>query len=353
MAGTENCLFRTLKIANSGLPVIVAEIGANHDGDMRKALKMIKEVSDAGATLVKFQLYTSEELVADGHRLVNWGPPSCQTQEPIGEMFRRLSLPKEEMAELFAFARSLSLTPFATPFSEAGVDFLLSLDVPFFKIAASDVNHLPLLEYVARTGKPVFLSLGKCTLAEADIAVTCLFENGCKDLALLHCVAAYPSPMSEMNLRVIPMLSKLYPECVIGFSDHSIGITAALAAVALGAQIVEKHVTISQKDAGPDHWFSINMQQLTDLVEGVRDVYCALGSPRKRILETEKVGRENATRSIIAARDISPGERLSHEDIKIVRPGTGIPPRFKQIVTGMTARKAIQSNRPLQWDDFK
>jgi len=329
-------------------PRVIAEIGANHDGDMARAHRMIDAVAETGAEWVKFQFYKVEELVADPSLPVTWGPSGRQRTETLRDMFGRIALSREQLGELFEHARERGLVPFASPFSEEGVDALVELGAPMLKIAASDVNHLPLLRHAASTGVPVILSLGKCTLAEADDAVRTLEEAGCSELALLHCVASYPSPMEEMNLRVIPMLQKAYPEHVIGFSDHSLGISAPLAAVALGARIIEKHVTLSRNDEGPDHWFSLDMQDLAALVQGVRDVNVALGSSRKRVVDAESGGRARATRSLVAARDLPAGTILQREDVRMVRPGGGIPPALLDRFLRLEIRSPVAAGEQLQ-----
>lgn len=334
-------------------PHIIAEIGANHDGSVATAHNMIDAIAATGAKLVKFQLYNTEELVADRHRLVRWGPPGHQREEAVGVMFDRLTLDRSVFPELFAHARELGQVPFATPFCEDGVDFLMGLDVAMFKIASSDVTHLPLLRHAAGTGKPVVLSLGKSTLAEAAEAVDTLRDAGCEDLALLHCVASYPSPIEEMNLRILGTLKAVFPGCMIGLSEHSQGIVASLAAIALGAEIVERHVTLDRDAEGPDHWFSLTMEELAQLVDGGRQVKAALGSPQKHILACEAAGRTNATRSLIASRDLEAGTVLETKDIKIVRPGTGIQPRHVDTVVGMRLTYSVSANTPLQWSMFQ
>lgn len=334
-------------------PAIIAEVGANHDGVVATAHKILEAIATTGAKLVKFQLYTADDLVADKARLVRWGPPGRQRQEAVGAMFERVALDRAAFPELFSHARELGLEPFATPFSEAGVDFLMGLGVPIFKIASSDVTHVRLLRHVAGTGKPVILSLGKATLSEAADAVDALRGAGCADLALLHCVATYPAPIEEMNLRTLGTLKAVFPDCTIGFSDHSRGIVASLAAVALGAEIVERHVTLDCDADGPDHWFSLTMDELAQLVGGARQIHVALGSPHKRILDCEEVGRTNATRSLIAARDLLAGAVIGPADIKILRPGTGLAPRFSDAVIGMRLAVAVRANTPLQWEMFK
>jgi len=334
-------------------PVVIAEIGANHDGDPDKAKSMLDAIAKTGAQLVKFQLYSADDLVADKNLEVTWGPSGNKRTESVGAMFSRIALPAEAFKSLFQYARNLGLIPFATPFSEEGVNLLMDLNNPIFKIASSDVSHVHLLRHIAKTGKPVILSLGKSTLAEVDQAVSCLKDSSCKYLALLHCVASYPSPMNEMNLRTITLLKQIYSHCVVGFSDHSLGISAPLAAVALGAKIIEKHVTLDKNADGPDHWFSINMHQLKELVDGVRDVHAALGESSKRVLSCEQTGRKVATRSLFACRDLSAGHKISAEDIKIVRPGTGLRPDMLNAVEGMLLARSVKRNEPLTWDLFK
>lgn len=334
-------------------PQVIAEIGANHDGSVEKAAHMVRAIARSGARFVKFQHYTASELVADLDRETNWGPPHQRVRERVGEMFNRLSLPHAALRELFTEARRLGLEPLATPFSEKGADELMSLEVACFKVAASDVTHLPLLKHLALLKRPVVLSLGKCTLGESDAAIQHLLDNGCPSLSILHCVATYPSPMAEMNLRVIPQLKSLYPECMVGLSDHSVGIIAAVAAVALGAQLVEKHVTLDKAAPGPDHWFSLDMNELSGLVREIANAYAALGHGRKRVLSCEQQGRLFATRSLVAHRAIPAGARLTRDDLKIVRPGTGLAPSFIDVVVGMELKHSLSPNEVLQWAHFR
>ncbi len=343
----------TLTVGDQVPPLVVAEIGANHDGKVETAERMIRAIAEAGAKLVKFQTYTAEELVADPQRLVKTGLPSQEQEEPIGELFKRVTLPREAHTDLFGLARQLGLIPFSTPFSEAGVDFLMDLGVPCFKVAASDVNHLPLLRYLAQTGKPVLLSLGKCNLAEADTAVTTLLDSGCRDLCLMHCISQYPAPIAEMNLRVIPALVNLYPECVVGFSDHSLGLTASVASVALGAKLIERHVTLSRDALGPDHWFSLDMTQLQQLITSVHGAHLALGHPRKQIVPCEAHERQTSIRSLVLSQAVKAGQALRPVDIKIVRPGGGIAPQFLEAVLGMKVTGDQPANTLLQWEMFK
>lgn len=337
-------------VSNEGKTFIIAEIGANHNSDIELAKKTIKAAAECGVDAVKFQTYTAKELVADKDRVLTYLSNGIEKKETISELFDRLSLRREYHRELFDYANSLGLQAFSTPFSLDGLEFLASLDVPCFKVAASDVNYVDLLEKLPEYNKPVMLSLGKCTLGEADEAINILFNKGCKNLVIMHCVSQYPSPMNEMNLNTIKTLKSLYPECVIGFSDHSMGITAALGAVAFGARVVEKHFTLDKKLEGPDHWFSMDPSDMKSLVTEIRNLESAMGNPRKMILECEKNERHKSVRSLVLKRDLKEGEVIKNEDLLMLRPGWGISPFDKDKVVGMKINKDCKANTVLVWD---
>lgn len=332
---------------------IVAEIGANHNNDFELIKKTIKVAAECGVDAVKFQTYTSEELLADVDRIVQYTSNGKVINEPIGKMFDRLSLEKEWHKELFDYAKSLGLIAFSTPFSLDAARFLNSLNVPCFKVAASDVNYVDLLEELTKYNKPVMLSIGKCTLGEADQAINILLENGCNDIIIMHCVSQYPSPIEEMNLNTIKALIQLYPECIVGFSDHSLGITASLGAVAFGARVIEKHFTLDKTLEGPDHWFSMDGNDMKKLVKEVRNLEKAFGESRKRILSCEKDERYKSIRSLVLNKDKKKGDKINEEDIKMVRPGYGISPFDKKKILGMELKLDLTKNTVLLWEHFK
>lgn len=340
-------------VGDNAPPLFIPEIGANHDGDAQVAAEMLTALAAQGARVAKFQFYTAEELVADTSRIVEWGPEHSRRREPVGAMFDRMSLKADELAVLFKQAHTLGIEPFATPFSERGADKLAEMGVSCFKVAASDVTHDPLLKHLASLHLPIILSLGKCTLGEADHAVDLLLNEGCTQLAILHCVASYPAPAEEMNLRNIPMLAQLYPECCVGLSDHSIGHEMCVAAVALGAQVVEKHVTLGRDREGPDHWFSAEISEVREIMTLMDRVQSALGSTRKRILRCEASGREKAVRSLTLAHDIRAGMPIEASHMKIVRPGGGIPPGMIDALIGLPVASDLKANTTLLWDHFK
>lgn len=332
---------------------VIAEIGANHNGDLNLARELVHAAAETGADAVKFQLYSSEELLADRQRIITWGPPERPTREPIGELFDRLSLPRDAYAGLFDEARELGLIAFATPFSVDGARFLSELGVPAFKVASSDVAYLDFLRTLANMGKPILLSVGKSTLGEMDRAVTEILRvQQTPQLAVLHCVASYPAPLDQLNLRFIQTLNLLFPECVIGFSDHSIGNVAAIAAVTLGARIIEKHFTLARDMDGPDHWFSADVAEMTALVRDIRALEAALGSSRKEITPSEQEERKVSTRSLVLREPLLAGTILREEHLKVVRPGWGIHPHDKAKVVGLRVAQDLEKDTVLEWRHF-
>jgi sialic acid synthase SpsE len=332
--------------------LMVAEIGANHDGEVQKAHQLIDAMARAGADAVKFQTYSPECLLSDFGRLVEWGPEGNTHREPVGEMFRRIALPREAHAELFAHAREKGMEPFSTIFDPRDVDFLLGLGQRVFKISSGDVNYKQLLEAVAATNLPVIISGGKCTAEDFGRAINVLrLSKG--GIFVLHCVASYPTPYSDANLRVINYYKRKYPDLTIGYSDHTQGIFCALAAIALGARIIEKHVTYDKKAFGPDHWFSADEQEFGNLVREGREVEKALGIEDKRIFPSETRGACYARRSIVAGRDMKAGEKITREDLLCLRPGTGIDPFEAERVVGKICKQGIKKWTPLTWDHIK
>jgi sialic acid synthase SpsE len=351
--GTPSIAAGTRRIG-AGEPVfIVAEVGANHDGDVTTAHRLVDIAADGGADAVKFQTYTAAELVADGDREIVWGPAAAQRRERIGALFDRLALPRAAHAELFAHARERGLIPFSTPFSPGGVAFLAELGVALLKIASSDIAYADLLDAAAEADIPVVLSSGKSRLGEVDDAVERLSTGGAAGIALLHCVAQYPAPLNEMHLRTIPALAAMYPRCPIGLSDHSVGAVAALGAVALGAAIVERHITFDRAAEGPDHWFSDGPDELAALVNDIRALEAALGTPGKHVQASERHERRVSTRSLVLARPVAAGTPLCSEDLQVLRPGWGIHPGDYEKVLGLRPTRALRSGEVLTWEHFR
>ena len=341
------------KAIGDGQPCfIIAEIGANHDGDVDKAIELVEMAARSGADAIKLQTYTASELTVNTDRVVTWGPKGAEKQETIGGLFDRLALPRDQHEVVFKHAQSLGVEAFSTPFSIDGVDFLNGLKVPAYKVASSDVNFRDLLTVTAKSGKPVILSTGKANMSEIARAVEHLNANGLEHLAILHCVAQYPAPIDEMKLHTIPALKGMWPNAIIGFSDHSHGITAALGAIALGAKIIEKHITYDKAAIGPDHWFSSDEAELTELCCEVRRMEAALNGVRTGILECEIEERKVSVRSLVVTRDLPQGHILIDQDLRAARPGTGIDPFHQDMVVGRRLQNAVNKDSVLTWDAF-
>lgn len=330
---------------------LIAEIGSNHDGDPEKAHRLIDLMADAGAHAVKFQTYTPRTLLADTGRMVEWGPVGNRTREKAGDMFSRISLPRQAHGELFAHARERGVEPFSTIFDPEDLDFLLGLGQRLFKISSGDINYKRLLEKVAACGRPVLISAGKSTLDEAERALRVL-QNGAGPVCLMHCLAAYPAPYAEVNLKTLEFYRQRFPEVRLGFSDHTLGITCALGAICLGASVIEKHVTYDKKAWGPDHWFSADPAEFRFLADEVRHLEHALGTCEKRIQPSEISAVLLTRRSIIAKSDLPAGHVLSREDILFLRPGSGIDPFDEEKIIGKKLRRKVEKDQPLQWADF-
>lgn len=335
----------------SGRPCfVVAEIGANHDGDVEVCLRAIEAARAAGADAVKLQYYRAADLVADADRVWAWGPEGARVEERVGAMFDRLGLSKAELGRAYACAARLGIPLFCTPFSVQGVRDLADLGNPLYKVASSDVSFYPLLDAIAAQGRPVLVSTGKCPLEDVDEALAHLAPLPREDVALLHCIAAYPAPYDQMNVRVVRAFQERFPGHPVGLSDHCRSDEPALAAVALGARVVEKHFTLDRARRGPDHWFSLDPAGLRELVTRIRRVEAALGDGRKRIAECEAWEAAHSRRSIIVMRDVPAGKSIEAEDLALLRPGTGLHPRHWKEVLGRRAHLPIRARTPLAWE---
>lgn len=333
-------------------PYIIAEIGANHNGDIDLCRELIDAAHDAGADAVKFQSWSSRSLISHAEyrrntRYVagNGGGPTLQ------EAVERYQLSPDAHVVVAEHCRGLGITSFSSCFSREEVDLLMALDVPAFKIASMDVNHLPLLEYVARTGRPVLLSTGMATLGEVERALGVLRDGGAGAVALLHCVSLYPTPPELVNLRQLHTWAAAF-DVPVGFSDHSLGNAVALGAVALGACIIEKHFTVDTRLEGWDHAISADPPQLRALVDGSRELHAALGTTARRVPVEEMEKRASFRRRMVARRPMRQGERLTAEDVDFKRPGTGIQPDELRYVLQRPLARDVEAEEELEWTDL-
>ncbi|KUG07392.1 pseudaminic acid synthase [Solirubrum puertoriconensis] len=329
-------------------PLIIAELSGNHNQSLERGLAIVDAMAAAGAHAIKLQTYTAETMTLRGaHRIED--PSSLWYGRELYELYEEAHTPWEWHQILFDRARQHGMLAFSSPFDETAVDFLETLDVPAYKIASFENTDWPLLRRVAATGKPVIMSTGASKLAEVAEAVDVLRSAGCRDLVLLKCTSTYPATPQNTNLRTIPHLQQLFPDTLVGLSDHTMGVGAAVAAVALGACVVEKHVTLRRADGGVDSAFSLEPEEVAQLVSETERAWQALGQVQYGVQRAEEKSRL-FKRSIYVAKDIRFGEPFTAENIRVVRPGDGLAPRFYEQVLGRTARHDLKAGTPLTWD---
>ncbi|HIQ21647.1 MAG TPA: pseudaminic acid synthase [Planctomycetes bacterium] len=338
----------TRRIGPGQPPYVVAEMSANHGGSFQRARAIVEAAARAGADAVKLQTYTPETLTIDCHRKpfrIEAGPWAGRS---LYELYSEAAMPWQWQPRLEQVATDLGIQLFSTPFDASAVDFLEGMDVPAYKIASFELVDLPLLERVARTGKPVLVSTGMATLGEIEEAVGALKAAGAQQIALLKCTSAYPAEPAQMNLRTIPHLAATFG-VPVGLSDHSLDPAVPPAAVAVGAVIIEKHFTLSRSDPTPDAAFSLQPDELAALVRAVRTVHQALGGVRYGPSEQERPGRR-LRRSLWAVETIRAGQTLTDRNVRSIRPGDGLPPRQIREVLGRKARVDIPRGTPLRWE---
>jgi pseudaminic acid synthase len=329
-------------------PFVIAEMSGNHNQDLERALAIVEASAKAGAHAIKLQTYTADTMTLDvrgGSFDIN-DPDSLWTGQNLYDLYKQAYTPWEWHAPIMERARELGLICFSSPFDETAVDFLLELDVPAFKIASFENNHLPLIEKAAATGKPLIISTGMASLGELDDAVRAAQEAGCSELVLLKCTSTYPATPENTNLRTIPHLRELFG-CEVGLSDHTMGVGAAVAAVALGASVIEKHFTLARADGGVDSAFSLEPQELANLVNESERAWQALGQVRYGPTEAEQKSLM-FRRSIYVAHDIAEGEVFTTENLRIVRPGDGAPPSIYTQLLGGKAKQNLFAGKPLK-----
>ena len=331
-------------------PYIIAEIGANHNGDMELCRRIVDAAVECGADAVKLQSWTKSSLISRGEyaRNTRYTAANAPTLEQAVEQYQ---LSGEEHGDIFAYARERGITVFSSCFAPAEVDLLESLDAPAYKIASMDVNHLPLLEYVAGTGKPIILSTGMATLGEVERALGVLRRAGSGPVALLHCLSIYPAPPEAINLRTMETWRNAF-DVPVGYSDHTLGTAVPLGAVALGACAIEKHFTIDKNLDGWDHAISADPAELRELVQGSRAVFAALGSTARIVGPEEVEKRKVFRRRMVVKRDMKRGERVQVEDVDFKRPGTGIQPDELAYVLGRPITRDVCAEDEIEWADL-
>lgn len=330
---------------------LIAEMSGNHMHDIERAKDIVRAAAEAGADAVKLQTYTADTLTINcDNEYFQIGKGTVWQGRTLHELYREAYTPWEWTAELVALGNSLGMAVFSSPFDDSAVDFLEEFDVPAYKIASFELIDHGLLRKVAATGKPVIASTGMASLAEIEEAVAVLREAGAAGVALLKCTSAYPASPANANLRTIPDLAERF-DCVSGLSDHTLGTAVPVAAVSLGAKIVEKHLTLSRADGGVDAAFSLEPEEFAEMVRSVRVAEQALGRACYVVSGEEEASR-CFRRSLFVVRDVAAGEALTESNVRSIRPGHGLAPKYYGQVLGKRAVCAIPRGTPLAWDLF-
>lgn len=329
-------------------PFIIAEMSGNHNQSLDRALEIVDAAAEAGAHAIKLQTYTADTMTVKGAYTIT-DKESLWNGRELYELYQQAYTPWDWHKTIFDRAKSHGMLAFSSPFDASAVDFLETLDVPAYKIASFENTDHPLLRKVAQTGKPVIMSTGVATLADIDEAVRVLQDNGCTSLAILKCTSTYPATPSTSNIATIPHMARLFEGVQVGLSDHTMGIGVAVAAVALGATIVEKHFTLSRADGGVDSAFSLEPAELKALVKETGRAALSLGRIQYGVQKAEKNSKK-FKRSVYAVKDILPGESLSNRNLRVIRPGDGLEPKYFDTLLGKTAKQKIKAGTPLSWE---
>lgn len=327
---------------------IIAEAGVNHNGDIKLAKEMVHAAKKAGASCIKFETFVTEELVTPYASKAQYQKENLNSSDETQfEMLKKYELNEADYYELKELCKKENIDFLSTPFDLESIKILERVDMPVWKIPSGEITNFPYLKRLAETGKPIFLSTGMTDLSEISWAINVLGQYGCGNITLLHCNSQYPTPFIDANLKAIQTLRERF-NLPVGYSDHTLGIEAAVAAVALGAVIIEKHFTLDKSQLGPDHKMSIDEMELKELVYMINNVEMALGSGEKRPSESERSTIVIARKSIVAARDIRKGEIIKEKDIKAKRPGYGISPIFWEDIIGQSAKRDFKENEMIE-----
>lgn len=326
--------------------LIIAEAGVNHNGNFKLAKELIDKAKKAGADIVKFQTVKLSSLVSKYAEMANYQKENIGRTETQKEMLEKLLLPFEDFTELYRYCKDVGIQFLSTPFDIESIHFLNDM-VPFWKIPSGEVTNYPYLVEIAKTGKPVVMSTGMCEIYEIDNALEVLKANGTHEITLLHCNTQYPTPYKDVNLRAMETLRKRY-NVKVGYSDHTQGIEVPIAAVALGADVIEKHFTLDGNLPGPDHKASLEPHELAAMVKAIRNIEVALGNADKTVSDSERENIAIARKSIVAAKAIKKGELLSKNNLTTKRPGTGLSPMCWNSVIGTKAIRDFQEDEEIE-----
>ena len=328
---------------------IIAEAGVNHNGDIKLAKKLINVAKDAGADTVKFQTFNAEKVVTQNAKKAAYQKETTGAEESQYDLIKKLELTEYDFKELADYAKKKGIIFLSSPFDKKSVDLLDELNVPAYKIASGEITNFPLLKYIAKKEKPIILSTGMATLGEVEEALKIIRNEGVEGIILLHCVSNYPARIEDVNLRAMETLKQSF-KLPVGFSDHTLGITALIAAVALGACVIEKHFTLDRNLPGPDHKASLEPDELREMVQAIRDVEKALGDGIKLPTKSEKEIKKVARRSLVAKVDILKGTIIAEDMLDVNRPGTGIESKYMEMIIDKRAKTDIKKDDLITWE---
>lgn len=346
----KNIKIKDTSIGNEHPCFIIAEAGVNHNGSLNIAKKLVDAAKEVGADAVKFQTFKTDSIVTKS-------APKAEYQEKFSnassqyDMIKKLELSRDEFTELSDYAKEKGIIFLSSPFDEESVDLLDEIGVPAFKLGSGEITNLPLIEYIINKGKPLILSTGMASLCEIEEAITIIKDKPI-DLILMYCVTNYPASVDEVDLNVMKTLQNTF-KFPVGFSDHTMGIELAIASVALGAGVIEKHFTLDRNLEGPDHKASLEPREFKIMVDSIRNVEKGMGNGIKKLTPDELSIKKMARKSIMAGRDIEKGEILKKDMLTIKRPETGIYPKYIDLIIGRKVNKPVMKDEPIKWDLLK
>ena len=343
---------KNIKIGKGNPVFIIAEAGVNHNGDISKAKKLIDAAVEAGVDAVKFQTFNTDKLTTKSAPKADYQNETTDENESQYDMLKKLELSKEEHIILKEYCEKKNINFMSTPFSFDTVDLLEEINVDIYKIGSSDTNNLPLLKYIAQKNKPIILSTGMSTLTEVSEAVDTILNTGNDKLVLLHCVSNYPAEYENVNLIAMDTMKYAF-NIETGYSDHTLGVEVPIAAAARGAAVIEKHFTLDKNMEGPDHKASLNPKELKNMVRSVRNIETSLGNGIKEPTKNEKKNLKTVRKSLVSNKLLEKGSKIKVEDIDIKRPGTGIEPKFMDVIKDMKLIRDVKKDQILTWEDFK
>lgn len=327
---------------------IIAEMSANHLMSFERAKDIIYRLKDSGADAVKLQTYTADTITIDCNNPEFQIHGGLWDGETLYTLYQKAYTPWEWQQELVKYANSLGLSCFSSPFDLTAVDFMNRIGMPAFKVASYEINDIPMLRKIARIGKPIIISTGTAYLEDIERALRICKEEGNEQVVLLKCTSAYPCPYEDMNLNVIPLMRSTF-DCMVGLSDHTLGSEVTLGAIALGAKVIEKHVTIKREDGGPDAAFSMEIEEFTAMVRQIRNLEKALGKATFELTDKQKEAR-GGTRSLYIVKDLKKGEVLTEDNVRSIRPGKGLHTMYYDQILGKTVKQDTKKGTPLSWN---